>query len=80
MSDKKYFHKIDDVEWETMCDNKLTWFDLKKIFKAPDWCAYGNTALDPLGCWSLINRMVKNEDYCKKCDGNHNYMIDYSDI
>ena len=63
----KYFHLIPDEEWEEMKNQGKTWVDIAKEYKQPDWCQYQD-ALDPLGCWSLVGRMVKNEAYCEGCD------------
>ena len=46
----------------------MTWGDLNEIYKQPDWCNYPD-ALDPMGCWGLVYRHCRDENYCKDCDG-----------
>lgn len=62
-----YFHELTDEQWGKVKDSGMTWNEGAKRFKPPAWCAYPD-AVDPLGCWSLIGRMVTGEDYCKSCD------------
>ena len=64
---KKYFHELSDSEWEDLQKTKMTWDDLNKFYKQPDWCNYPD-ALNPLGCWGLIYRHCRSEQYCSKCD------------
>ena len=63
----EYFHEINDEQWETLKASGMTWEEAAKRFKPPAWCTYPD-AVDPIGCWSLVGRMVKGEDYCKDCD------------
>lgn len=62
-----YFHEINDKQWETLKASGMTWDDAAKQFKPPSWCSESN-AVDPMGCWSLVGRMVTGEDYCKNCE------------
>lgn len=64
---KRYFHLIPEAEWESMKAAGRTWGWVARRFREPDWCSYPN-AVDPMGCWSLVGRMVTGEDYCKNCD------------
>ena len=34
----------------------------------PKWCNYPDATRPCLGCWSLLDGLVKNEDFCKHCD------------
>ena len=35
----------------------------------PKWCNYPHAASPTfLGCWSLLDGLVKDESYCKDCD------------
>ena len=34
----------------------------------PKWCNYPDATRPFLGCWSLLDGLVKNEDFCKNCD------------
>lgn len=36
--------------------------------KQPDWCNYPDATVRMFGCWSLVNGLVKDEDFCKDCD------------
>lgn len=65
--EKKYFHLLTDEQWESMKASGMTWDQCAKEYSAPDWCDYPS-AVDPLGCWSLVGRMVTGEKYCKSCD------------
>ena len=46
----------------------------KRTLKQPKWCNYskdelGDATTPGLGCWSLLNGLVKNETFCKfKCE------------
>lgn len=64
---KPYFHLIPDAEWERMKAEGWTWGRMARAFAAPAWCSYPG-AVDPMGCWSLVGRMVTGRDYCKNCD------------
>jgi len=63
----EYFHELTDEQWETLKASGMTWNEAAKRFKPPAWCSE-QAAVDPMGCWSLVGRMVKDEDYCKDCD------------
>ena len=34
----------------------------------PKWCNYPDATTPTLGCWSLLDGLVKDESYCKDCD------------
>lgn len=41
--------------------------------KQPDWCGYrkdelGDATHPALGCWSLLNGWVKDQEWCKSCE------------
>ena len=63
----EYFHEITDEQWEALKASGMTWEEAAKRFKPPSWCSE-QSAVDPMGCWSLIGRMVTGEGYCKDCD------------
>ena len=48
--------------------------------KQPKWCNYPNANQPIWGCWSLLDGLVKNEDYCKNCDCYKNNMNHKKDI
>ncbi len=62
-----YFHELTDAQWEQLKESGMTWDEAAKRFKAPRWCSYPD-AVDPMGCWSLVGRMVTGEDFCKDCE------------
>jgi hypothetical protein len=64
---KPYFHLVTEHEWNVMKAVHMTWGELSAKYAPPDWCSYPD-AVDPMGCWSLVGRMVTGEDYCKSCD------------
>jgi hypothetical protein len=63
----KFFHEITDEQWEALKATKMTWEECAKEYAPPTWCDYPH-AVDPMGCWSLVGRMVTGEDYCRSCD------------
>jgi len=63
----KFFHHISDTQWRFMILRGDRWGDVAKEYAPPTWCTYPY-AVDPMGCWSLVGRMVTGEDYCKTCD------------
>lgn len=68
MSEPLFFHEISDEKWEEIKAAGATWEDVAKKYLAPKWCGYGISAVDALGCWSLVGRKVTGEDFCKSCD------------
>ena len=63
----KYFHELTKKEFLKLV-GKITWEELAKLHPQPPWCQYPNAIEGFMGCWSLMKFMVKNEEYCKKCD------------
>lgn len=41
---------------------------MAKITKQPDWCDYPEADQPFFGCWSLLDGMVTDENYCKECE------------
>lgn len=65
MSDERpYFHEQDIHELRA---SKLTFQQAAQQYRAPPWCRSGQSAIDALGCWSLIGGYVTGKDYCKNC-------------
>ena len=64
---KPFFHEISDADFEVMKAAGVTWGQLKHDYAQPDWCT-AHDALDPLGCWSLIERLVTGYEFCKHCE------------
>lgn len=63
----KPFHKLSEAEFEALMEGGATWEQVAKEHPQPEWCDYPD-AVSPLGCWSLIGRMVTGKRYCKGCD------------
>lgn len=63
----KFFHNISDTQWTFMKLRGDRWNQVAVEYRPPTWCSYPY-AVDPMGCWSLVGRMVTGEDYCKDCD------------
>ena len=38
------------------------------IKKQPSWCDYPEADTPFWGCWSLLDGLVKDIDYCKGCE------------
>ena len=66
MINKKYFHELTEEEFNKLPET-MTVNQLNEEYCQPEWCNYPD-ALGLLGCWSLISRMVKEENYCRNCD------------
>lgn len=64
---KPYFHLIPDDQWERMKASGMKWEQVMREYAPPAWCGYPS-AVDPMGCWSLVGRMVKDRAYCTQCD------------
>ena len=64
---KPYFHLITDEQWKKLKASGMTWAECAEKYAPPSWCSYPH-AVDPMGCWSLVGRMVTGEKYCKSCD------------
>lgn len=69
---KKYFHEIKAKDWEKIKADCWTWDKVREKYAGPPWCKEAGSAVDALGCWSLIGigkpYRITKEDDCKKCD------------
>lgn len=65
---KRLFHLISDESWAAMRSANLTWNDVKKHHRQPEWCSYPDALDGYMGCWSLVGRKVTGRDFCKTCD------------
>lgn len=63
-----YFHEISHADWNAMKKRGVTWAEVRDEYDAPEWCGYGKQAVHPMGCWSLVGRMVTGIDYCRRCE------------
>ena len=68
-SKRRYFHLVTDAEWVAMKAKGRTWGWLMRHYLQPKWCGYPDALEGAMGCWSLIYRYVKGEDYCRNCMG-----------
>lgn len=65
----KPFHLLTDEEWKALEENPdITWEFLGENYPQPEWCSYPDATLGMFGCFSLMDRLVKNENYCKNCE------------
>ena len=70
----QYFHELHQDKIDELIENKATIFQIKQMFKQPDWCNYPNALDGFLGCWSLMDisedglRTKISKEFCKKCD------------
>lgn len=64
----KYFHELTEDEYYDLMDAGVTWGEVQKIHPQPEWCQYPNALDGPMGCWSLMDQLVKREAFCEKCD------------
>lgn len=65
---KPFFHELPVAEYESLKASHATWKDVMDKFSQPVWCGYPEALGGPMGCWSLVGRMVTGKDYCKDCD------------
>jgi len=68
----RYFHTLADSTIRCLIAKKITWGEVQKRYKQPDWCGYPDALEGAMGCWSLVDlfglRHEISRDYCKKCD------------
>ena len=65
---KKYFHELTNDEFEALTNSDLTWGEIAEAHSQPSWCNYPNALNGEMGCWSLVFRKAKIEDYCNTCE------------
>jgi hypothetical protein len=64
----QYFHEIESLQWSAMKALGMTWGEVKAHYLAPEWCEAGQSAVDPMGCWSLIDRLIRCRADCDGCE------------
>ena len=64
---------VSETQWRFRQLRGDTWADVQRDYKQPDWCRYPDALDGPMGCWSLVGRMVTGEDYCRDCDCHKDY-------
>jgi hypothetical protein len=65
----KYFHELTAEEYKELVDSKeYTYEKLAKDYPQPEWCNYPEATQGVMGCWSLMNHMVKGREYCINCE------------
>lgn len=79
--EKKYWHEISAEEESEVYSSGITYDELLKKYKQPDWCNYPNALLGSWGCWSLTgsHRADISPEFCKNCECNVNYVKPPSD-
>lgn len=65
---RKPFHRLSDSQFKAMQDAGMKWNEVSALHPQPSWCDYPGALDGPMGCWSLVGRMVRNKAYCKGCD------------
>lgn len=65
---KKYFHELTKADYKKLVKEKITYAELAKRHPQPKWCNYPEATSGAMGCWSLMDFQVKDENYCKKCE------------
>lgn len=72
---KPYWHeKIRTQEdFAALCELGKTWADIRNEYEQPEWCMAPG-ALDAMGCWSLIGRLVTGRAYCRVCEYSRDYV------
>jgi hypothetical protein len=74
MSDKKYFHEVEQEEIDNLVKDKRTVNYVLDNYKQPDWCNYPEALSMKMGCWSLCDFSVNglrtkiSKSFCKGCD------------
>lgn len=63
----KYFHELTKEEFTELVEKKLMWKECAKLYPQPDWCNYPDAVCGIMGCWSLMNLSVTEEN-CANCD------------
>ena len=68
----RYFHTLADSTIKRLRRKHVTWGEIMKRYKQPEWCGYPDALQGCMGCWSLVGllgtRHLISEEYCKKCD------------
>jgi len=63
------FHLLPAADFERLKKAGKTWGWVMRHYRQPTWCNYPNALEGPMGCWSLVGRLVTGEAYCSKgCD------------
>jgi hypothetical protein len=68
IAERKFFHELDDGEFEAFKQADAKWGDIAKLHPQPEWCEYPGALDGPMGCWSLVGRMVTGVEYCHGCE------------
>lgn len=64
----EYFHELSKEQYGGLEASGITWGQIMKAYKQPQWCRYPDALEGEMGCWSLIYGMVTGEHYCMKCE------------
>jgi len=67
----RYYHELKDEEVKKMIALHMTYGELMRHVKQPDWCEYPDALEGMFGCWSLMSpdyRTQISRNYCKNCD------------
>ena len=68
----RYFHTLADSTIKRLVGSGITYGELMKRYKQPEWCGYPNALEGMMGCWSLMDTLGRrhkiSREYCAKCD------------
>ena len=68
-NEKLFFHEaVTPEKFRELCEQGITWGELKEMYKQPDWCMYKDALYGPMGCWSLLGFRVTGVEFCKECE------------
>lgn len=63
----RFWHELGDKEFKIVL-KKMTYGEVKRKYKQPDWCHYPEALMPLFGCWSLLGDRGKiNLGFCKDC-------------
>jgi len=64
----KYFHELTKDEFAQLKEAGTTWGELAKKHPQPPWCNYPDAVRGEMGCWSLIDFRITDQESCGHCD------------
>lgn len=62
------FHEIDALQFSAMKALGMSFGELVKNYRQPEWCAYPGALEGLSGCWSLVYRHIRCRGDCGDCD------------
>jgi hypothetical protein len=71
MSEKPFWHELDDATVESLYARNIAYATLMKRYRQPDWCTHPKALNGLWGCWSLMGKKTRHQispEYCKECE------------